>query len=108
MSTRKREYKFDRELNEKLRTRKMISLSDVKDFYMSMSCNVMTPEHITVGSRGDFKHIYEVTQGEGMSGHTVFGLTVHTWNGDGYERNDELSELCSDKDELEIAKRSIR
>ena len=99
MGTRKRRYSLDKELNERLRTNRMTDSSQVKDYFLSMAPNIITPEFIKCGSRGNFKHIYEVAEGTDFTNNTVYGLSIKSWNGEEYERN-ESSALCNSMAEV--------
>ena len=84
----KREYKLDKEYNQKLRKIKTTDNEQIKNFFMSMPKNIVTPEFIRVGTRKSGKFIYEVTSGTDMKGKLIFGLCVYRWNIDDaeYER----------------------
>jgi len=87
--SRARQYELDRELNQRLRSTKMTDTQTVKDFFFSMSQNIMTPDFVKAGGRKDFNIIYEVTKGVAFTGEYTYGLSVYEWNGEEYERSDK-------------------
>jgi|GEM_PF-6383305 len=86
--SRSRNYQLDKDLNQKLRTKKLNDSQDVKDFFFSMSPNIITPNFIKSGSRRNYSYIYEVTGGTDFQNKTIFGLTVYLWDGSEYVSHD--------------------
>lgn len=91
---RSRQYILDRELNQKLRTKLMGNPQEVKDFFFSMSVNIMTPDFIKSGYRNNYKVIYEITEGTDFQGEMIYGLHIYEWS------SEESEYVMSEKSKL--------
>lgn len=104
---RSRQYKLDKELNKKLRTKKMSDNQTVKDFFFSMSLNIITPYFISSGSRNNYNLIYEVTEGTSFDGSTIYGVNVYEFDGEEYTMSDKRK-MCYSKEELDSYLKALK